>query len=72
MIGEDDGPIAILLRDAINDEPGYQAIVVSDGRKVVEQVRGPLLEAASHAVVIAVESQANALSVALEKAHRRP
>ena len=40
--------------------------------RVVEQVRGPLLEAASHAVVIAVESQANALSVALEKAHRRP
>jgi DNA-binding response OmpR family regulator len=39
VIGEDDGPIAILLRDAINDEPGYQAIVVSDGRKVVEQVR---------------------------------
>jgi DNA-binding response OmpR family regulator len=36
VIGEDDEPIAILLRDAINDEPGYQATVVSDGRKVVD------------------------------------
>ena len=39
MIGEDDEPIAILLRDAINDEPGYQAIVVSDGRTVLDSVR---------------------------------
>ena len=39
VIGEDDEPIAVLLRDAINDEPGYQAIVVSDGRKVVDRVR---------------------------------
>ena len=39
VIGEDDEPIAVLLRDAINDEPGYQAIVVSDGRKVVDSVR---------------------------------
>ena len=39
VIGEDDEPIAILLRDAINDEPGYQAVVVSDGRKVVGSVR---------------------------------
>ena len=39
MIGEDDEPIANLLRDAISDEPGYQAIVVSDGRQVVETVR---------------------------------
>jgi len=38
VIGEDDEPIAVLLRDAINDEPGYQAIVVSDGRKVVDRV----------------------------------
>jgi DNA-binding response OmpR family regulator len=39
VIGEDDGPIAVLLRDAINDEPGYQAIVVSDGRKIPDSVR---------------------------------
>ena len=39
MIGEDDEPIANLLRDAISDEPGYQAMVVSDGRKVVDSVR---------------------------------
>jgi DNA-binding response OmpR family regulator len=36
VIGEDDEPIAILLRDAINDEPGYQATVMSDGKKVVD------------------------------------
>lgn len=39
VIGEDDEPIAVLLRDAINDEPGYQAVVVSDGREVVDSVR---------------------------------
>jgi len=39
VIGEDDAPIAVLLRDAINDEPGYQAVVVSDGREVVDSVR---------------------------------
>lgn len=39
VIGEDDEPIAVLLRDAINDEPGYQALVVSDGQKVVDAVR---------------------------------
>ena len=39
VIGEDDEPIATLLRDAINEEPGYQAVVVSDGRKVVDSVR---------------------------------
>ena len=31
VIGEDDEPIAVLLRDAISDEPGYQAVVVADG-----------------------------------------
>jgi DNA-binding response OmpR family regulator len=38
VIGEDDEPIARLLRDAINDEPGYQAVVVTDGAKVRETV----------------------------------
>ncbi|MEP7004150.1 MAG: response regulator [Chloroflexota bacterium] len=40
VIAEDDEPIAVLLRDAISDEPGYQAVVVSDGTKVVDVVRG--------------------------------
>lgn len=39
VIGEDDEPIATLLRDAINDENGYQAVVVSDGALVLEIVR---------------------------------
>ena len=39
VIAEDDEPIAILLRDAISDEPGYQAVVVSDGAKVLDAVR---------------------------------
>ena len=39
VIGEDDEPIAVLLRDAISDEPSYQAVVEPDGRKVVETVR---------------------------------
>ena len=39
VIGEDDEPIATLLRDAINDEPGYQSVVVSDGALVLETVR---------------------------------
>lgn len=39
VIGEDDEPIALLLRDAINDEPGYQAVVVPDGALVIETVR---------------------------------
>lgn len=39
VIAEDDEPIAILLRDAINDEPGYQAIVVPDGRDIEDAVR---------------------------------
>ena len=39
VIGEDDAPIAVLLRDAINDEPGYQAIVEGDGRRVIEVAR---------------------------------
>jgi CheY-like chemotaxis protein len=39
VIGEDDEPIAMLLRDAINDEPGYQAVVVADGALVLETVR---------------------------------
>jgi DNA-binding response OmpR family regulator len=39
VIGEDDEPIAALLRDAINDEPVYQAVVVADGALVIETVR---------------------------------
>jgi len=39
VIGEDDEPIALLLRDALNDEPGYQAVVVADGALVLETVR---------------------------------
>jgi DNA-binding response OmpR family regulator len=39
VIGEDDEPIATLLRDSINDEDGYQAVVVSDGALVIEIVR---------------------------------
>ena len=39
VIGEDDEPIATLLRDAINDDDGYQAVVVSDGALVLETVR---------------------------------
>src|SRR2546428_12692515 len=39
VIGEDDEPIAVLLRDSINDEDGYQAVVVSDGALVLETVR---------------------------------
>src|SRR5207249_12043914 len=39
VIGEDDEPIATLLRDSINDEQGYQAVVVSDGALVLETVR---------------------------------
>lgn len=39
VIGEDDEPIARLLRDAINDEPAYQAVIVGDGALVLETVR---------------------------------
>jgi DNA-binding response OmpR family regulator len=39
VIGEDDDPIATLLRDSINDEEGYQAVVVADGALVIETVR---------------------------------
>jgi len=39
VIGEDDEPIARLLRDAINDEPSYQAVLVPDGALVLETVR---------------------------------
>jgi DNA-binding response OmpR family regulator len=39
VIGEDDEPIARLLHDAINDEPGYQAVIVPDGAVVLETVR---------------------------------
>ena len=39
VVGEDDEPIAFLLRDAFNDEPGYQAVVVPDGALVLETVR---------------------------------
>ena len=46
IVGEDDEPIAFLLRDAFNDEPGYQAVVVPDGALVldtVQQVRADVL-----------------------------
>src|SRR5712691_11944502 len=39
VIGEDDEPIATLLRDSINDEDAYQAVVVSDVALVLETVR---------------------------------
>ena len=39
MIGEDDEPIAVLLRDAISDEPSYQAVIEPDGRKVFDACR---------------------------------
>lgn len=39
VIGEDDEPIARLLRDAINDEPAYQAVIVPDGALVLQTVR---------------------------------
>jgi len=39
VIGEDDEPIAALLRDAINDEAAYQAVVVADGALVLGTVR---------------------------------
>jgi len=39
VIGEDDEPIARLLRDAINDEAAYQAVIVQDGALVLETVR---------------------------------
>lgn len=39
VIGEDDEPIAALLRDAVNDEGGYQAVVVPDGALLIETVR---------------------------------
>ncbi len=39
VIGEDDEPIARLLRDAINDEPSYQAVIVPDGALLLETVR---------------------------------
>lgn len=37
--GEDDEPIARLLRDAINDEPAYQAVIEPDGALKLETVR---------------------------------
>ena len=39
VIGEDDEPIALLLRDAVNDEGGYQAVVVPDGALLIDTVR---------------------------------
>lgn len=39
VIGEDDEPIARLLRDAVNDEPAYQAVIVPDGALVLDTVR---------------------------------
>lgn len=39
VIGEDDEPIAVLLRDAVNDDPGYQSVVVPDGALLLDTVR---------------------------------
>jgi DNA-binding response OmpR family regulator len=39
VIAEDDEPIAVLLRDAISDEHGYQAVIVSDGALLIDTVR---------------------------------
>ncbi len=39
VIGEDDEPIAQLLRDAISDDPEYQAVLVEDGALVLDTVR---------------------------------
>lgn len=39
VIGEDDEAIGSLIRDAIRDELGFQAVVVADGAMVIETVR---------------------------------
>jgi DNA-binding response OmpR family regulator len=39
VIGEDDEPIAQLLRDAISDDPDFQAVLVEDGALVLDAVR---------------------------------
>ncbi len=39
VIGEDDAPIAMLLRDAINDEPAYRSVIVADGTGIMDAVR---------------------------------
>jgi DNA-binding response OmpR family regulator len=39
VIGEDDEPIAALLADCVNDEPGYRAVVVDDGAVILETLR---------------------------------
>jgi len=39
VIGEDDEPIATLLQESINDEPGYRAVVVADGAMIIDTVR---------------------------------
>jgi DNA-binding response OmpR family regulator len=39
VIGEDDEAIGLLVRDAVRDELGYQAVVVADGAMVIETVR---------------------------------
>jgi len=39
VVAEDDEPIAVLLRDAVNDEPGYQTVVVHDGAMLIDTVR---------------------------------
>ena len=39
VIGEDDEPIAVLLRDAVNDDPGYQSVVVPNGALLLDTVR---------------------------------
>ena len=38
VIAEDDEPIAVLLRDAINDEHEYHAVIVSDGAVLIDTV----------------------------------
>jgi DNA-binding response OmpR family regulator len=39
VVGEDDEPIAQLLRDAISDDPEFQAVLVEDGALVLDAVR---------------------------------
>ena len=39
VIGEDDEPVARLLRDALNDEPAYQAVIVPGGALMLDTVR---------------------------------
>src|SRR5207248_11716501 len=41
VIGEDDEPIAMLLRDALNDEAGYQAVVVARSEEHTSELQSP-------------------------------